>query len=81
LKPSRGLVHDANATLASETAHSGRIALLPRYFMQQSAFMEQLVLNVLTRMGYGDGGTGTAKHLAGRATRGSTGSSAKTRLA
>lgn len=49
------LVGEANDTLASE--------LLQRVLSQDPAFMEELVLQVLTRMGYGGGAHGTAERL------------------
>jgi restriction system protein len=55
LEAIEALVDEANATLASE--------LLQRVLTQEPVFMEQLVLTVLTRMGYGDGAKGTAEHL------------------
>jgi restriction system protein len=55
LEAIEALVGEANATLASE--------LLQRVLAQDPAFMEELVLQVLTRMGYGGGAHGTAERL------------------
>lgn len=48
-------VQEANAAVASQ--------LLERILLQEPVFLERLILQVLTRIGYGDGGTSNAQHL------------------
>lgn len=48
-------VHEANADVASQ--------LLDRILAQEPVFLERLILQVLTRIGYGDGGTSNSQHL------------------